>query len=327
MEILGVTDHRWLGDQDARIRGSATRRYGASTLEEVPDDALALADLGEIAADVATVISITGADGVVGYDENGGDGHPDRVRTQDAARRAARVMDVPYYSIVTVPAPTVPSPTVGDAGVPDGIDPSDGIDVSSVLDRKRAALSAYRSRFTVHGSVVVAPDGTSRPIAAVEGYRPSEADGKPAATWSELGAGWRIVGLTVALIGGIAIGALGTVVFQSGITVAGLEVPAGLIAALAVAAAILSGLRLVFRSRLMPGSAAVGMLGIISLLSLESSGGSVLIPVGTLSYYWIYGPVVIALLVLGWPNLGRPNDRHSLDRRRPLIDSRPRSPG
>ncbi len=63
------------------------------------------------------------------------------------------------------------------------------------------------------------------------------------------------------------------------------------------------GLRLLVGDRLIVFFCAFGMLATIFLLSLRSTGGSVLIPAGLPGTLWSVAPALVAALVLGWPKL------------------------
>ena len=288
VSALGVTDLRMLGTADARIRDAGPRAYLASgTLaDETRHGTLLEADRGEVAADIATVIASTGALAVISYDEAGADGHPDRVAVHDAARHAAAVLEVPFFW------------TGGQPGRRGRT-----VDVSSVLHRKRLALKAYGAADGPDGTLRW-PDGSVERFDAAEVFTP--AGGTPEVReWDDLGVGARIAATGVALLVGAAIGGLGTVVYQAGFALGPVAVPAGLIGALVVVAAVLAGLRIALRTRVAAAAAAVGVLAAIAVLSMESAGGSILVPAAPLSYYWLYGPVVIALIVLAWPDLRR----------------------
>jgi hypothetical protein len=123
-------------------------------------------------------------------------------------------------------------------------------------------------------------------------------------TWRRSPLSWRIAGIVVAFGVGVAIGALTTVSHGAGVEVAGASVPVGLIGGLAVIAVILAGLRILVATRLVTIAGALGVLGSIALLSLESAGGSVLVPASPVAYWWVYGPPVIAAVVLAWPRVG-----------------------
>ena len=165
---------------------------------------------------------------------------------------------------------------------------------------------------------MIMPGGQVEAITTVEGFRrldpvgPADSWGTDSWSpswseqrWSELSFGRRIAVGAFSLVGGATIGALATINHQVQATVVGVSVPIGLILGLVVVTAVLAGLRMIFDTRHASGFAALGVLGVIGVLSLESPGGSVLIPVSALAYYWIYGPVLIAAAVLAWPKFGR----------------------
>ena len=300
MSILGVTDHRFLGDTGSRMVGRDARRYvdsgmawgehGPVPLADLPADALCSADPGEVAADIATVIAGVGATVVVSYDDYGGYGHPDHIAVHEASRRAAEVLSVPFIEIHR-----------GEVRRGDIV-----VDVSSQFDRKSAALRAYRSQLTIDGERMIAPGGQVEQITRTEVFRPAAGDSPVILPWIEYGLRGKLAGSAIALAAGVAVGAVATVSHQSSVLLFGVGIPVGIIVALLAVTALLVGLRVLFDTRIVAGSAAVGILGVIALLSLESQGGSILIPATPVAYYWIYGPVLVAALVLAWPRIVRP---------------------
>ncbi len=290
---LGVTDHRWLGEANARWAGREPRRYedsgmswgpnGAQAAGAPPEGSLTAADPGEVAADIAAVIAAVGPDVVVSYDARGGYGHPDHIRAHEAARTAADVLEVPFFAIQ------------GDRPAPGSM----RVDVTPVLARKRAAMAAHRTQLTVSddGGFTLG-DGASRPIATVEAFaRMREAP----PSFSDFGLGSRIGSCVVAFLLGAFGGALLTVAHQATVDVGGVPVPWGIIAGIVIAAALLVGLRLVFGTRIVPLFAAIGLVGAVIALSIQTAGGSLLVPGNPLGYVWIFAPVFIAIVVLAWP--------------------------
>lgn len=80
LEILGVTDHFWLGYPDSGyVEGFA----GDGTL--LADDSFYNADLGEATARLVRIIRETRPDVVVTYPEDGGYPHPDHIRCHDVS--------------------------------------------------------------------------------------------------------------------------------------------------------------------------------------------------------------------------------------------------
>jgi N-acetyl-1-D-myo-inositol-2-amino-2-deoxy-alpha-D-glucopyranoside deacetylase len=290
LAVLGVTDSRFLGSPSARWEGFEPRVYvdsgmqwgpnGAEPVTDVAPEALTQAEFGEVGADIATVIAELGPDAVISYDERGGYGHPDHVRTAAAARRAAEYMGVPYWSIVG-----------GDA-------PADReVDATSVLSRKRAALLEYRSQLTVGPHWSAGANGEREPITAVERFRRElpvdEADTSYAAQSVPL----KIFTLAVCVLLGAAAGLLFTAAHQSSLLVAILGV-------LAVAA-LLAGLRTVFHSRLVAAIAAGGLAIGELVLRFGSAASAELDRQNFPGVVWTWLPVLVVALVVALPGWGR----------------------
>jgi N-acetyl-1-D-myo-inositol-2-amino-2-deoxy-alpha-D-glucopyranoside deacetylase len=299
MAILGVTDHRFLGAENARWVGRDARRYldsgmawgesGAVALDTLHPESLAAADFGEVSSDIAAVVAEIGPDVIVSYNEIGGYGHPDHVRAALAARRAAEVYNVPFYAVE--PSGSAATTTLE-------------VDVAGVLDRKRDALRAHRTQVAVDGDSFALSNGVSHPIDAVERFRRVHREYPPGRQpFAAQTRGVKVFSAVVGLLIGVGVGAMLTVIHQTSATIAGVSVPIGVIAAIVVVALLLTGLRLVFGTRIVAGTTALGLLLTVGLLSLESSGGSVLVPASAAGYAWTVAPTIIALLVLGWPQL------------------------
>ena len=295
MKALGVTDHRFLGDENARWSGRETRRYvdsgmkwgasGAEPSESNDSDSLGAAVFADVAADIAAVIVDVHPDVVVSYDSDGGYGHPDHVRVHDAALRAAEVYAIPFYAI----------------------DPHGevAVDVSAVLERKRAALAAYRSQLTLDGDEIVLSGGQRVPLRSVERYsRVVDRSAEPV-PFAEQHPAARFIAAVLGGVIGIAIGALLTVYNQFIFNVAGQPIWLGAIAGIVVAAAVLIGFRLAFATRVVPAFAALGMIAIVAVLSFPSAGGSQLVNQNGPGILWEISPAVLAIVVLAWPQARR----------------------
>ena len=111
--------------------------------------------------------------------------------------------------------------------------------------------------------------------------------------------------LVLAVLTGVAFGALGTAAHQATIVVAGIAAPWGAILAIAGVATLLVGLRVEFRNRVAPLASAIGVVLTVSLFSFRSPGGSVLVPNNALGVVWSLAPAVLAIVVLCWPRLAR----------------------
>lgn len=176
------------------------------------------------------------------------------------------------------------------------------IDVSDMLGQKRAALAAYPGRWTVADGAVGLPDGTLLAVTGTETFLRHEPEARLAPDGPPT-RGARLATAAVSLVLGVGFGLLGTVAHQSVLVIGPVTIPIGLILALLAVTALLVGLRLVFGDRMAVLSAAIGLLGTIFLLSLRSTGGSVLIPAGLPGTLWTIVPALVATFVLSWPNL------------------------
>lgn len=299
MRVLGVEDHRYLGEQSARLADLPPRRYLDSGMvwgesgqpEPVQDlDSMALcsAPTEEVAADIAAVIAAVQPVAVVSYDADGGYGHPDHIKAHLAARRAADVMAVPFFAIESQAA--TPAST------------SHQVDVSAVYQRKMDALRAHRTQLTVDGDHYALSSGPSMPIPLTESYRSFQAPDADV-PFSRQSFTARALACLMALAVGVGVGLLGTVTHPSQITMAGVSLPTGLIASLIVASALLVGLRLVFGSRAPSAFAAIGLAAVLLVFAQAGPGGSVLIAGNLPGYVWTYGVPLVAALVIAWPRL------------------------
>ena len=102
---------------------------------------------------------------------------------------------------------------------------------------------------------------------------------------------------------GLFVGSVTTVTHQSVVTLAGVDVPWGLILGLLVITGFLVGLRIVVQDRLVVLIAALGLVVMVFILSQASTGGSVLIPNNLWGTIWAIAPTLIATIVVAWPRL------------------------
>jgi N-acetyl-1-D-myo-inositol-2-amino-2-deoxy-alpha-D-glucopyranoside deacetylase len=265
LAALGVSDHRFLGTPDARWPGKPPRDY-----TESGPDALVAAPFGEVSGDVASVISAVEPTIVVSYDEWGGSGHPDHVRTHQAARRAAEVLGVPFFVIDESP-----------------IDGSRAVDIAAALDRKRAAIAA----FGMHD------------VGDAEYFRRLRPPGAERETFAEQPLITKIsLGVITLALGSIA-GLLLTASHQSTVLVGETLVPWGIIVALFAATGLIVGLRIVTRTRLLSILASIGLLGFSALLASPTRGGSIVVVDNLAGQLWTWVPPIVIVLALAWPNL------------------------
>jgi hypothetical protein len=118
----------------------------------------------------------------------------------------------------------------------------------------------------------------------------------------------RILTYVLLLLAGALVGAVGTVAHQTTVTW-GVPIPLGLIGSLAAYTALLVGLRLLAGNRLPALVAAIGTILSILLFAQKSAGGSVLIPDDLLGQIWLVGSILIATVVVAWPDVRR-SPRH-----------------
>ncbi|GAA4670790.1 DUF6113 family protein [Frondihabitans cladoniiphilus] len=312
MQVLGVRDHRFLGAPGARTAGLAPRPYRDSGMQwsaegvpvpvaDLDPASFCAAEFSEIVSDLAAVVADLEPTAIVSYDTDGGYGHPDHVRVNRAALQVARLTGVPFFAITGGTA----HPEAGALGPVASADVV--IDGSRLIDRKVDALREYRTQVavvtTAGGPALEFPHGAVEPVSVVETFR-HQAEPLPPVTSSapdmaELGRSGRAVTLILALVVGALFGAIGSVSYQID---AG-SFPIGIVLSLVVVAVLLLGFRVLFDSRRVAAFAAVGVLVVLVLLSFQSAGGSVLITGDALGLVWIFGAVVIALFVVGWPKL------------------------
>jgi hypothetical protein len=113
----------------------------------------------------------------------------------------------------------------------------------------------------------------------------------------------RIIGVVLAFLVGLAYGAIGTVAHAWAPSVLGIGLPIGLILGILGVGMLLLGLRIVLGDRLAAAAAAFGVILMIGVLLLESTGGSVLIPQSVSGLVWTIAPGLVAVLIVAWPKL------------------------
>ncbi len=107
----------------------------------------------------------------------------------------------------------------------------------------------------------------------------------------------------LAAVIGVIYGAVATVGHRHALRIGDVVIPWGLVAALAGVLALLLGIRIVAGGRWTAAAAAVGIIGVVSLLTLPGRGGSVLVTGDVLGTIWAVCPALIAVLVVAWPKI------------------------
>jgi LmbE family N-acetylglucosaminyl deacetylase len=162
--VLGVARVEFLPYHDSGMAGEATNDA---------DDAFAAADVEAAAARLADLLREERADVLTLYDERGGYGHPDHIQVHIVGRRAAALAGTPRVYAATVskehylglaermsdqlpPDMERPDPEELDLGVPEARITT-VVDVTSVLDRKRAAMAAHPSQIAEESFFLALP--------------------------------------------------------------------------------------------------------------------------------------------------------------------------
>ena len=167
--VLGAARVEFHPYQDTGMAGESTN--------DAPD-AFAKADVEEAAGRLAALLREEHADLLTVYDERGGYGHPDHIQVHVVGRRAAALAGTPrVYAATTNKEHFLslrerlagqlpddlegPDPDEIDLGMPEAVITTT-VDVTSALDRKRAAMAAHPSQIT-DGSFFLAlpPDAFS----------------------------------------------------------------------------------------------------------------------------------------------------------------------
>ncbi|GGF28521.1 PIG-L family deacetylase [Subtercola lobariae] len=204
MRELGVIDHRFLGEVDARAEGLAPRSYLDSGMQwapsgmaeaaaDAPADALSLAPFDEVVADVLAVVAELRPQVIVSYDERGGYGHPDHVRMHDAAVAAvaavaalgsvaalalvaAEAAAAVGAAVAAVPPFALPNETRIDlyTVIPDSAEAEDTdivVPLGPYRDAKFRALAAHRTQLSVEGDEIVLSGGQRHAVSDAEVFR------------------------------------------------------------------------------------------------------------------------------------------------------------
>lgn len=303
LAALGGPDHLWLGSAGARPTDLPERTYSdsgmqwgpdgrATAADDAPADSLTAADMGEVVDDVRAAIRSTGADAVVSYADDGGYGHPDHVRVHNAARYAARAEDVPFSMIV--------DPASGETDLT--------VDVLPVRAKVRAAIEQYRSQVTVDpvdradptALSWVMPHGVRQHAPAVEAFRYDAPPAAPAPeTFADMTPAGKATSVVVTGVLGLLAGGLGTVTHQQ--TLGGF--PVGIVLTTLIVVGLTVGVRLLYRSRAMVAAIGIGIIVATQVLVSVGGQSSPLVLANTAGYVWTFGPAVIAMLALAWPDL------------------------
>jgi LmbE family N-acetylglucosaminyl deacetylase len=247
----------------------------------------------DLAADLAAAITSLKPDVVVSYASfaSGSDHGPEARLVREATALATELAGVPFYTASSVPV---------DRGV--------AVSSATAIAFKRRAMEVYSNEPPVG-------EGVSTPVEYLRRLRRREL------VIGERTRFERVVLAFVATAIGALVGLVLTAVHQSAITLFGVRVPWGIIAALALTTALVLGLRLIYDTRVAPGFASLGVLLMSALLATSMPGGTILIPGNVSGYIWTFAPVLIVLLVVGWPRVNRqasPSSRDNIELNSPV---------
>ena len=190
-EILGVARVEFLG-------------YGDSGMADEPTNdapgAFAGADLDAAATQLAEILRDEHAEVLTAYDAHGGYGHPDHIQVHHVGRRAAALAGTPRVYAATVSREHFLSlaATIGDDDVPEGVEVPDPesmdlgvadalittrVDVSSVLERKQAAMAAHASQIPAESFFLSLSPDKFRAAFGTEWYIRLDQTPQTAETW------------------------------------------------------------------------------------------------------------------------------------------------
>jgi N-acetyl-1-D-myo-inositol-2-amino-2-deoxy-alpha-D-glucopyranoside deacetylase len=208
MAVLGVTDHRFLGEAAHGRPGRVYRDSGmvwaadgsAAPAPDTRADAFALVDVDEPAQRLADVVREVRPQVVVTYEPGGGYGHPDHVQAHRVAMRAVELAAAsdgaggPAWSVPKVYWVVLPEGLVrttlrelnaadanpfrhgaADRRLPSMIVPDElvtsCVDGSAYVGRKAAAMRAHATQISVDGRFFALSNGVGQPLLGVEFYR------------------------------------------------------------------------------------------------------------------------------------------------------------
>jgi LmbE family N-acetylglucosaminyl deacetylase len=176
-KILGVHRQLFLDYLDSGMAGEPTNHRAGS---------FAAAEVDEAAARLAAILDEEAADVLVTYDEHGGYGHPDHVQVHRVGMAAAGLAATPVVYLSTVNRDFMASlaDRAAASGWSFGGDDLDGmdemgepasrltteVDVTRVLDRKRASMRAHASQITESSFFLSMPDDLFTTVWGQEWY-------------------------------------------------------------------------------------------------------------------------------------------------------------
>ena len=231
----------------------------------------------DLASDIAGAITSLKPDVVVSYaKENSGTARePEALLVYEATALATELAGVPFYTASAVPV---------DRGV--------AVSSATALAFKRRATEIYRNEIPVGESV-------STPVEYLRRLRRREL------VVGERSRAERVVLGFLSLVLGALVGVVLTAVHQSSFMIGDARIPWGIVASVTLVAALILGLRLIYDTRVAAGFASLGVLLMSALLANVMPGGTILIPANVAGYVWTFAPVLVVLIIVGWPRVNR----------------------
>ncbi|MBH0099547.1 PIG-L family deacetylase [Salinibacterium sp. NSLL150] len=234
-------------------------------------------DARALASDLAAAITSLKPDVVVSYakESSGTARGAEALLVHEAAVLATELAGVPFYTASAVPV---------DRGV--------AVSSATALAFKRRATEIYRNEVPVGESISTPPEYLRR-------LRRREL------VIGERSRVERIILALVSLALGALVGLVLTAVHQSAFTIGDVRVPWGIVVSVTLVTALILGLRLIYDTRVAAGFASLGVLVMSAILAAAMPGGTILIPANVAGYVWTFAPVLVVLIVVGWPRVNR----------------------
>lgn len=231
----------------------------------------------DLASDIAAAITALKPDVVVSYakEHSGAARGSEALLVHEATALATELAGVPFYTASAVPV---------DRGV--------AVSSATALAFKRRATEIYRNEIPVGESV-------STPVEYLRRLRRREL------VIGERSRAERVALAFLSLVLGALVGVVLTAVHQSSFTIGDARIPWGIVASVTLVTALILGLRLIYDTRVAAGFASLGVLLMSALLANVMPGGTILIPANTAGYVWTFAPVLVVLIIVGWPRVNR----------------------
>jgi len=160
MRELGITDHRFLGDEESKWRDSGMM----GTPQNTRPDVFWNADLDVVAKHLLNVILEVKPHVMITYDENGGYGHPDHIKAHQTAMRAAELARASGWEIPKIYWNTIPISVIEEGIAALAGTGSDFFGVEKAEDFPFAAPDELVS------TVITAEDYVSKKMAAMKAH-------------------------------------------------------------------------------------------------------------------------------------------------------------